>query len=1081
VNISEGFIKRPIATSLLMAAIALFGLVAYRSLPVSDLPNVDFPTLLVTAQLPGASPETMGASVATPLENQFSMIAGLESMTSVNSLGSTQITLEFDLNRSLDGAAVDVQAAITQAARLLPQGMPTPPTFTKVNPADQPILYLVITSSTMPPWTLDEYAETRIAQRISMVSGVAQVQVLGSQKYAVHVQLDPHQLASRQIGINEVEASLRAWNVNTPTGSIIGPHKAFTLQATGQLMNADQYKDMIVAYRNGAPVRLKELGEVLDGVEDQRTASWYYTEDNAQRAIVLGIQRQPGTNTIAVADAVKALLPQFRLELPTSVHMDVLYDRSDTIRESYRDVQFTMALTLALVIMVIYVFLRNVWATVIPSLALPFSIIGTFAVMYLLGYSLDNLSMMALILSVGFVVDDAIVMLENIYRHVEMGEEPLTASLVGSREIGFTIVSMTLSLAAVFIPVLFMGGVLGRLFREFSVTICVAILISGVVSVTLTPMLCSRFLKATHRHAHDGGHARQQESKFAQITEAAFESMLRGYDRTLQIVLRHRPATMLAFAVVLVLTGILFVVVPKGFIPNQDTDQISVITEAAQGTSYDKLVEYQSHVADIIRRDPNVQGLVSTIGGTAANTLGGPNLGQLVVHLKPRGERSELADDIIQKLRPQLASVAGMEVFLQNPPTVRIGGQVSKSLYQYSMQSPDREALYETSRQLKKALSDVSGLEDLTSDLEVNSPQVNVQIDRDKAAALGVTANQIENAFYDAYGPRWVSTIYAPVNEYKVLLELAPQFQADPSSLSLLYFKATPSDRATAQGATAGQGGGPGAAVTSGATSATNAGTVVPLDTLASTSQVVGPQTVNHKGQLPAVTISFGLKPGASLGRVLTDVREIAERTLPETVSGQFQGAAKAFQSSLGNLAVLLVIAIMVVYIVLGILYESYIHPLTILSGLPSAGFGALVTLILFRMDLNIYAFVGMIMLIGIVEKNAIMQIDFALEAERGGKQPQDAIYEGCLIRFRPIMMTTMAALLGAVPIALGYGAGGEARQPLGLVVVGGLLFSQLVTLYLTPVVYTYMAQLQGWLKSRQTGEATLRPIAVGK
>jgi HAE1 family hydrophobic/amphiphilic exporter-1 len=1086
VNISEGFIKRPIATSLLMAAIALFGLVAYRSLPVSDLPNVDFPTLLVTAQLPGASPETMGASVATPLENQFSMIAGLESMTSVNSLGSTQITLEFDLNRSLDGAAVDVQAAITQAARLLPQGMPTPPTFTKVNPADQPILYLVITSSTMPPWTLDEYAETRIAQRISMVSGVAQVQVLGSQKYAVHVQLDPHQLASRQIGINEVEAGLRAWNVNTPTGSIIGPHKAFTLQATGQLMNAEQYKDMIVTYRNGAPVRLKELGDVVDGVEDQRTASWFYTAENEQRAITLGIQRQPGTNTIAVADAVKALLPQFRLELPTSVHMDVLYDRSDTIRESYRDVQFTMALTLALVIMVIYVFLRNVWATVIPSLALPFSIIGTFAVMYLLGYSLDNLSMMALILSVGFVVDDAIVMLENIYRHVEMGEDPLTASLVGSREIGFTIVSMTLSLAAVFIPVLFMGGVLGRLFREFSVTICVAILISGVVSVTLTPMLCSRFLKTGHGHAGGEGHAKKPESKFGQVTEAAFESLLRGYDRTLQVVLRHRPATMLAFAVVLVLTAALFIIVPKGFIPNQDTDQIAVITEAAQGTSYDKLVEYQAEVADIIRRDPNVAGLVSTIGGTAASTLGGPNLGQLVVHLKPRGDRSELADDIIQKLRPQLANVAGMEVFMQNPPTVRIGGQVSKSLYQYSMQSPDREALYEASRQLRKALADVKGIEDLTSDLEVNSPQVNVQIDRDKAAALGVTANQIENAFYDAYGPRWVSTIYAPVNEYKVLLELAPQFQADPSSLSLLYFKATPNDRPPTAMAN-GQGTG-GAQVqttmtVAGAptTTAANAGTVVPLDTLASTSQVVGPQTVNHKGQLPAVTISFGLKPGASLGQVLSDVREIADRTLPETVSGQFQGAAKAFQSSLGNLAVLLVIAIMVVYIVLGILYESYIHPLTILSGLPSAGFGALVTLILFRMDLNIYAFVGMIMLIGIVEKNAIMQIDFALEAERSGKQPQEAIYEGCLIRFRPIMMTTMAALLGAVPIALGYGAGGEARQPLGLVVVGGLLFSQLVTLYLTPVVYTYMAQLQDWLKSRQRGGAALRPITVGK
>jgi len=1056
----------------------LFGLVAYRSLPVSDLPNVDFPTLLVTAQLPGASPETMGASVATPLENQFSMIAGLESMTSVNSLGSTQITLEFDLNRSLDGAAVDVQGAITQAARLLPQGMPTPPTFTKVNPADQPILYLVITSTTVPPWTLDEYAETRIAQRISMVSGVAQVQVLGSQKFAVHAQLDPHALAARQIGINEVEAALRAWNVNTPTGSIIGPHKSYTLQATGQLMTAEEYKNMTVAYRNGAPVRLGELGNIKDGVEDERTASWFYTHEGEQRAITLGIQRQPGTNTIAVADAVKALLPQFKLELPSSIHMDVLYDRSDTIRESYRDVQFTMLLTLALVIMVIFVFLRNVWATVIPSLALPFSIIGTFAVMYMLDYSLDNLSMMALILSVGFVVDDAIVMLENIYRHVEMGEDPLTASLVGSREIGFTIVSMTLSLAAVFIPVLFMGGVLGRLFREFSVTICVAILISGVVSVTLTPMLCSLFLKKPHAPHGKGG------SKFERVTESGFESLLRGYDRTLQIVLRSRPATMIAFVVVLLATGLLFVVVPKGFIPDQDTDQIAVTTEAAQGTSYAKLVEYQGSVADIIRQDPNVEGLVSTVGGSAAATLGGPNLGQIVVHLKPRGDRRELATDIIAKLRPEIAQVPGIEVYMQNPPTVRIGGQVSKSLYQYSMQSPNREELYATSRDLRKALADVRGIEDLTSDLEITSPQVNVEIDRDKAAALGVTANQIENAFYDAYGPRWVSTIYAPVNEYKVLLELAPEFQADPSALSLLYFKATPQagGAAAAGGGAVAGGGTPSSAIGGAIGGGTNAsaGTVVPLDTLAHTRQVVGPQTVNHHGQLPAVTISFGLAPGASLGDVLSEIREIAERTLPETVSGQFQGAAKAFQSSLSNLAVLLVIAVMVVYIVLGILYESYIHPLTILSGLPSAAFGALVTLMVFRMDLNIYAFVGMIMLIGIVEKNAIMQIDFALDAERSGMTPEKAIYQGCLIRFRPIMMTTMAALLGAVPIALGYGAGGEARQPLGLVVVGGLVFSQLVTLYLTPVVYTYMAQIQEAIASRQRGRR-VEPLVVGK
>jgi HAE1 family hydrophobic/amphiphilic exporter-1 len=1020
-NFSETFIRRPIATSLMMAAIALFGLVAYRSLPVSDLPNVDFPTLLVTASLPGASPDTMASAVATPLENQFSNISGLDSMTSTNSLGSTQVTLEFVLTKSLDGAAVDVQSAITQAARLLPQGMPTPPTFTKVNPADQPILYLAITSQTLPLWTLDEYAETRIAQRISMVSGVAQVQVLGAQKYAVHAQVDPHLLASRQIGINEVQTALSSWNVNLPTGSIIGPQRAFTLQATGQLMSAAQYRPLIVAYRNGSPVRLEQLGTVIDSVEDDKTASWFYTKLGTQRAIILGVQRQPGTNTIAVTDAVKNLLPTFRSEIPASVKMDILYDRSDTIRESYKDVQFTMLLTLGLVVMVIFLFLRNVSATVIPALALPFSIIGTFAIMYLLHYSLDNLSMMALILSVGFVVDDAIVMLENIFRHMEMGEKPLHAALAGSKEIGFTIVSMTLSLAAVFIPVLFLGGILGRLFREFAVTICVAILISGIVSVTLTPMLCSRFLRSPEE---------QKRSWFYRITERFFEALLRVYDYTLKIVLRHRAATMLASLLVLAGTVVMFVKIPKGFIPDQDTDQIYAVTEAAQGTSYYQMVDYQKRVAEVFRTNPDVQALMSTVGGTSASTLGGPNYGELVVHLKPRSERKLLVNDIIEDLRPQLSNFPGMRVYLQNPPTIRIGGQVTKSLYQFSMQSPDKEELYAGATKLQNEIQKLPEVEDVTSDLAILAPQVNVTIDRDKAASLQVNADAIENAFYDAYGPRWVSTIYAAINEYKVLLELRPQYQADPHALSLLYFKSSN-------------------------------GPLIPLDTLAKLTQDTGPQTINHYGQLNAVTVSFNLKPGASLGSVVSKVQVLAERTLPPGITTDFQGAAKAFQNSLGNLWILLIVAILVVYIVLGILYESYIHPLTILSGLPSAGFGALITLYLFHMDLNIYAFVGLIMLIGIVEKNAIMQIDFALEAERNqGFTPMKAIYEGCLIRFRPIMMTTMAALLGAVPIALGYGAGGEARQPLGLVVVGGLLFSQLVTLYLTPVFYTYMAAL---------------------
>ena len=1040
-NISQTFIERPIATSLLMAAIALFGGVAYRSLAVSDLPNVDFPTLLVTASLPGASPETMAAAVATPLENQFSTIAGLNSMTSSNSLGNTYITLEFDLSRKLDGAAVDVQAAITQASRMLPQGMPTPPTFTKVNPADQPILYLALTSPTLPLYSLDEYAETRIAQRISMITGVAQVQVLGAQKYAVHVQMDPHAMASRQVGINEIETALKNWNVNLPTGAIIGPQRAFTLQASGQLTSAAAYRPLVVAYRNGSPVRLEELGNIVDSVQDDKTASWYYTHTNNGRAIILAIQRQPGTNTITVTDGVKNLLPLFKAELPPSVNMDILYDRSDTIRESYKDVQFTMLLTLGLVVMVIYLFLRNVSATIIPSLALPFSIIGTFSVMYLLDYSLDNLSMMALILSIGFVVDDAIVMLENIVRHIEHGEEPLLASLKGSGEIGFTIVSMTLSLAAVFIPVLFLGGVLGRLFKEFAVTITVAILISGVVSVTLTPMLCSRFLRA----AHEG------RGWFYALTEKYFDAMLSVYDRSLRAVLRHRVAMMMSFVLVLGATVYMFITVPKGFIPDQDTDQLHIITEAAQGTSYYEMADYEQKVAATVAQDPNVDSLMASVGGTTASNLGGPNYGELVIHLKPRAQRPIGVNDIIKELRPRLAAYPGIKSYLQNPPTIQIGGQVTKSLYQFSMQTPDRALLYDEAAKLAQEVEKLPGVDDVTTDIAVTTPQVNVTIDRDKAAAMNINASTIENALYDAYGPRWVSTIYGSSNEYQVLLELEPRYQRDPQALSLLYFKNTN-------------------------------GKLIPLDTMAKIETETGPQTINHYGQLPSATVSFNLKPGAALGDVTNEIQKLADNQLPATVSTQFQGAAKAFMSSLGNLWVLLIIAIMVVYIVLGILYESYIHPITILSGLPSAGFGALLTLEIFHMDLSIYAFVGLIMLIGIVKKNAIMQIDFALEAERHQNlSPERAIYEGCLIRFRPIMMTTMAALLGAVPIALGYGAGGEARQPLGLVVVGGLLFSQLVTLYLTPVFYIYMSALQDKVRGlRRHGRMAHHEVTVG-
>ncbi|HYM13478.1 MAG TPA: efflux RND transporter permease subunit [Bryobacterales bacterium] len=1038
-NISRLFIERPIATSLLMLAIALFGLVAYRALPVSDLPNVDFPTLSISASLPGASPETMASAVATPLERQFSTIAGLDSMTSTSLLGITTVTLQFDLSRNLDGAAVDVETAITQAMPLLPPGMPSPPTFRKVNPADTPVFFLALTSPTLPLWELDEYAETMMAQRISMINGVAQVGVFGAQKYAVHVQVDPHKLAAKQIGINEIEKAIQDWNVNMPTGTLYGPHEAFTVQATGQLMNAEAYRPLVVAYRNGAPVRLSEVGQVLDGFEDDKTASWFFDSSGGRRCMILSIQRQPGTNTIEVTDAIKKLLPVFRSQIPPSVQMNILHDRSDTIRLSFEDVQFTMLLTLSLVVMVIFLFLRNLSATAIPALALPFSIIGTFAVMYLLDYSLDNLSMMALILCVGFVVDDAIVMLENIVRHMEHGESPMHAALNGSKEISFTIVSMTLSLAAVFIPVLFLGGILGRLFKEFAVTICVAILISGVVSVTLTPMLCSRFLRPPQDQRHGW---------FYRVTERFFDGMLRVYDRSLRWVLRFRPIMMVVFFAVLGATIWLFIKIPKGFIPDQDNDQIQAVTETAQGTSFYELAKYQVQVAKIFSDDPAVSAFMTSVGGFSAQSMGGNNFGRMMLHLKPRRQRSLDVEHLIEELRPKVSNFPGMRVFMSNPPTIRIGARFSKSNYQYTLQGPDTAELYRQGQKFEREMGRLPGLADVTSDLQIKNPQVNIEINRDKAAALNVSAQDIENALYDAYGPRWVSTIYAPTNQYKVLLELQPQYQLHADAVSMLYLKSAD-------------------------------GREVPLNTVARVTEDVGPQSISHYGQLPAVTISFNLKPNFPLGDAVTEVEDLAQRTLPAGISTTFQGAAQAFQRSLKNLDILLIVAILVVYIVLGVLYESYIHPLTILSGLPSAGFGALLTLYIFKVDLSIYAFVGLIMLIGIVKKNAIMQIDFALEAERKEfKTPVEAIYEGCLIRFRPIMMTTMAALLGAIPIALGWGSGGEGRRPLGLAVVGGLLFSQLITLYLTPVFYTYMAAIVDHFRKR-SGVAEPSPAAA--
>ncbi len=1048
-NLSKAFIERPVMTTLVMAALVIFGAYGYSSLPVSDLPNIDFPTISVFVNLPGADPDTMASSVASPLENQFSTINGIDQMTSTSTQGQTQIQLQFSLDRSIDGAAQDVQSAISAATRNLPKALPQPPTFRKQNPADIPIMFLAMSSSTLKPSEVDEYAETLLARQLSTIEGVAQVGVFGSAKYAVRIQADPAALATRQIGIDKLVAAVAAANVNLATGALNGPTRSTVIHTGGQLNNASEFDNQIVTYQNGSPVRLKDVARTLDGLENPYAKSWYKNRE----AIVLAVFRQPGSNVVQVTDQIKKVLPQFMASLPPSVKLDVVFDRSQMIRASIADVQTTLLIAGALVVGVIFIFLRRVSATIIPSLALPIAVIGTFAGMSAFGYNLDNMSLMALTLSVGFVVDDAIVMLENIVRHIEMGEKPYDAAMKGSGEIGFTILSMTLSLAAVFIPIVFMGGIVGRLLHEFAVTIIVAILFSGVISITLTPMLCARILRDEHGQSHNW---------FYRLSENTFNKVQAFYERTLRWSIHHNRIILGIFAGSLVLSVVLISVMQQDFLPSDDTGRLQGAIQAANGTSFQQMATYTRQVARVIGEDKDIEGVLAQMDG--ANGSAGTNQARMMmITLKPLSERKSSPEEIIARLRPKLSRIPGVNVFLTNPPSIRLGARMARSTYQYTLQGLDLAQLQDYSARLMDEMRRQSGFVDITSDYDAAMPSVQVKIDRDKAAALGVSPQQIETALGSAFGGQQISQINTSSNQYEVIMELLPQYQRDASALDRLYI-----------------------------TGANN--TLVPLTAVTKLTPSTVPLSVNHAGQIPAVTISFDLAQGKALSDAVTGIREAQDAIgMPDSIQGNFQGTAAAFEESTKNMGILLIIAMVVVYIILGILYESFIHPLTILSGLPSAAVGGLLTLgaahLLFLwhvthvdMSLTLYAFVGMIMLIGIVKKNAIMMIDFALNRQRSdaGVPPEQAIYEAAVVRFRPIMMTTMAALMGTLPIAFGSGAGAESRRPLGLCVAGGLLLSQLLTLYITPVIYSYLDRLSGKMQrkkaARRVGGPSIAP-----